>query len=71
MTQLIHLELFTDFFNKIGQKATSDGGWIANPFVIQRRPGGAPPVVTGTDIAVFEHGRIRSLYAFIDESASI
>ena len=23
MTQLIHLELFTDFFNKIGQKRTS------------------------------------------------
>jgi hypothetical protein len=33
-------------------------------------PAGAPPVVTGTDIAVFEHGRIRALYAFLDESAS-
>jgi hypothetical protein len=33
-------------------------------------PAGAPPVVTGTDIAVFEHGRIRTLYAFLDESAS-
>jgi SnoaL-like domain len=31
---------------------------------------GAPPVVTGTDIAVFEHGRIRALYTFIDEPAS-
>ena len=33
-------------------------------------PAGAPPVVTGTDIAVFEDGRIRALYAFLDESAS-
>ena len=33
-------------------------------------PAGAPPVVTGTDIAVFAHGRIRALYAFLDESAS-
>jgi hypothetical protein len=36
----------------------------------QLGPAGAPPVVTGTDIAVFEHGRIRALYTFIDESAS-
>ena len=33
-------------------------------------PAGAPPVVTGTDIAAFEHGRIRSLYAFLDGPAS-
>jgi hypothetical protein len=33
-------------------------------------PAGAPPVVTGTDIAVFEHGRIRALYTFLNESAS-
>jgi hypothetical protein len=33
-------------------------------------PAGAPPVVTGTDIAVFEHGRIRALYTFLDESAN-
>jgi hypothetical protein len=26
----------------------------------QLGPAGAPPVVTGTDIAVFEHGRIRA-----------
>ena len=32
-------------------------------------PAGAPPVVTGTDIAVFEHERIRALYTFRDESA--
>lgn len=32
-------------------------------------PAGAPPVVTGTDIAVFEHGRIRALYTFLDEAA--
>jgi len=33
-------------------------------------PAAAPPVVTGTDIAMFEHGRIRALYTFIDEPAS-
>ena len=32
-------------------------------------PAGAPPVVTGTDIAVFEHERIRSLYTFLDDPA--
>jgi hypothetical protein len=36
----------------------------------QLGPAGAPPVVTGTDVAVFEHGRIRALYTFLDESAS-
>ena len=36
----------------------------------QLGPGGATPVVTGTDIAMFEHGRIRALYTFIDEPAS-
>jgi SnoaL-like domain len=36
----------------------------------QLGPAGAPPVVTGTDIAVFEHGRIRALYTFLDQSAS-
>jgi hypothetical protein len=30
-------------------------------------PPGAAPVVTGMDIALFEHGRIRSLYTFLDE----
>jgi hypothetical protein len=35
----------------------------------QLGPAEAPPVVTGTDIAVFEHGRIRALYTFLDESA--
>ena len=35
----------------------------------QLGPAGAPPVVTGTDIAVFEHGRIRALYTFLDEPA--
>jgi hypothetical protein len=33
-------------------------------------PAGAPPVVTGTDIAFFERRRIRALYAFLDETAS-
>ena len=33
-------------------------------------PAGAPPVVTGMDVAVFEHGRIRALYAFLDKLAS-
>jgi hypothetical protein len=30
-------------------------------------PPGAAPVVTGMDIALFEHGRIRTLYTFLDE----
>jgi hypothetical protein len=29
-------------------------------------PEGAPPVVTGTDIALVADGRIRSLYTFVD-----
>jgi hypothetical protein len=33
-------------------------------------PAGAAPVVTGMDVAVFEHGRIRALYAFLDKPAS-
>ena len=33
-------------------------------------PAGASPVVTGMDVAVFEHGRIRALYAFLDKPAS-
>jgi SnoaL-like domain len=33
-------------------------------------PAGALPVVTGTDIAIFEDGRIRAPYTFLDESAS-
>jgi len=33
-------------------------------------PIGASPVVTGMDIAVFEHGRIRALYTFLDKPAS-
>jgi hypothetical protein len=32
-------------------------------------PAGAAPVVTGMDIAVFGHGRIRALYTFLDESS--
>lgn len=27
---------------------------------------GAPPVVTGMDVALFERGRIRALYKFLD-----
>ena len=30
-------------------------------------PAGAPPVVTGMDIAMFERGRIRALYTFLDK----
>jgi hypothetical protein len=37
----------------------------------QLGPAGAPPVVTGTDIAVFEHERIRALYTFLDEPAIV
>jgi hypothetical protein len=33
-------------------------------------PTGAPPAVTGMDVAVFEHGRIRALYTFLDKPAS-
>ena len=33
-------------------------------------PAGAPPVVTGMDVALFEHGRIRALYTFLDKPAS-
>ena len=32
-------------------------------------PPGAPPVVTGMDIAFFEKGRIRSLYTFLEQSS--
>ena len=30
-------------------------------------PPGAPPVVTGMDIALFQKGRIRSLYTFVNQ----
>ena len=30
-------------------------------------PKGKPPVSTGTDIAIFENGKIKLLYVFIDE----
>lgn len=33
-------------------------------------PERAAPVVTGMDIAVFERGRIRALYTFIDKAPS-
>jgi SnoaL-like domain len=33
-------------------------------------PVGAAPVVTGMDVAVFEEGRIRALYAFLDKAPS-
>ena len=33
-------------------------------------PPGAPPAATGMDIALFENGRIRSLYAFVDKAES-
>ena len=33
-------------------------------------PAGVPPVVTGMDVAIFEHGRIRALYTFLDKPAS-
>ncbi|WP_210297460.1 MULTISPECIES: nuclear transport factor 2 family protein [unclassified Bradyrhizobium] len=33
-------------------------------------PAGSPPVVTGMDVAIFEHGRIRALYTFLDKPAS-
>ena len=33
-------------------------------------PAGAPPAVTGMDVAIFEHGRIRALYTFLDKPAN-
>ena len=30
-------------------------------------PPEGPPVATGTDVALFEDGRIRSLYVFVDQ----
>jgi hypothetical protein len=33
-------------------------------------PNGATPVVTGMDVAVFERGRIRALYTFLDKVPS-
>ena len=33
-------------------------------------PNGATPVVTGMDVAVLEHGKIRTLYTFLDNVAS-
>jgi hypothetical protein len=29
-------------------------------------PPGGPAVVTGTDVALIEHGRIERLYVFVD-----
>jgi hypothetical protein len=31
-------------------------------------PDGGAPVVTGMDVAVFDQGRVRSLYAFLDKA---
>ena len=36
----------------------------------QLGPPGAPPVVSGMDVAVFANGRIRSLYTFIEPPGS-
>ena len=33
----------------------------------QLGPPGAPPVVTGMDIAMFQKGRIRSLHSFLEQ----
>jgi hypothetical protein len=30
-------------------------------------PEGVPPVATGTDIVIFENGKIKSLYVFLDK----
>lgn len=30
-------------------------------------PAAAPPIATGMDVAVFERGRIRALYTFLDD----
>jgi hypothetical protein len=36
----------------------------------QTGPVGAPPVATGTDVAVFANGKIRALYTFIETPAA-
>ncbi|UPJ69537.1 nuclear transport factor 2 family protein [Bradyrhizobium sp. 191] len=36
----------------------------------QLGPPGTPPVITGMDVAIFEKGRIRALYTFLDKPAS-
>ena len=33
-------------------------------------PPGAPPVVTGMDIAMFQKGRIRSLHTFLEQTSA-
>ena len=33
-------------------------------------PPGAPPAVTGMDIAFFQKGRIRSLYTFLEQTSA-
>ena len=33
-------------------------------------PSGAPPAVTGMDIAFFQEGRIRSLYTFLEQTSA-
>ena len=33
-------------------------------------PPGVPPVVTGMDIALFQKGRIRSLYTFLEQTSA-
>src|SRR6266404_878331 len=32
-------------------------------------PPGVPPVVTGMDVALFQKGRIRSLYTFLEQTS--
>jgi hypothetical protein len=36
----------------------------------QAGPAGAPPVLTGMDVAFFANGKIRALYTFIDTRAA-
>ena len=36
----------------------------------QSGPAGAPPVLSGMDVAVFANGKIRALYTFIETPAS-
>jgi len=33
-------------------------------------PAGVPPAVAGMDVAIFEQGKIRALYTFLDKPAS-
>jgi hypothetical protein len=54
---------------RVSRRGACAGQSRSWPFAVAVRTCRSPPLVTGTDIAVFEHERIRALYTFLDESA--